>query len=99
MFLAPGENVLAFSILGKEINVTDTMRIFYIQQETFFINDDFEDGVLDKKWEIINEAENAAHINEENGMLSINHQSMQPRIIVNGPVMTLESCKKISYRN
>lgn len=95
VFITPGENILAFSLFGKDINITDTMRIFYIQQETFFINDDFEDGVLDKKWEIINEAENAAHINEENGMLSINHQRMQPRIIMNGPVMTLDPSKKL----
>ena len=95
VFLTPGENILAFSLLGKDINVTDTMRIFYIQQETFFIKDDFSDGVLDKKWEIINEAENAAHVNEENGVLSINYQRLQPRIIINGPMMTLDPSKKL----
>lgn len=88
VYLSPGWNKIAFTLACKDMNVRDTVSIFYNETESFIFRDYFNDDMVDKKWTILNEAQSAMHINEEGGVLSLNFQRMQPRIVINGPVLT-----------
>lgn len=90
MFISPGWNKLIYSFIGKGIDCKDSLKIFYSKKKRFLLRDDFNDGIIDKKWIVDNESEKIDYVNEENGALFIKGKG-----VINGPVLKVDPRRKL----
>ncbi len=90
MFLSAGWNKLIYSIIGKGINVTDSLEIFYSKGGRFLLEDDFNDGILDEKWVVYNGNGKFYQLKEENGALFLHGDGK-----LNGPVLKVDPRRKL----
>ncbi len=88
--LFPGWNKLIYTFIGKGINHTDSLNIFYSKNEKFLLKDDFEDGIIDKRWIADTKPETLKLVKEENGALLIRNTG-----VVSGPVLKVDPQRKL----
>lgn len=90
MYLSPGWNKLIYVFVGKGIDIKDSLRIFYSKNEPYLLKDDFNDGLIDKKWTVNNDPEKLNSVKEENGALLLNYKGL-----INGPVLKVDPHRKL----
>lgn len=90
MFLSPGWNKLVYTLIGKGIDVKDSLSIFYSKEGLFLFKDDFNDGIINRSWIVDNENERIAFVKEENGALFLKGIG-----VVNGPVLKVDTRRKL----
>jgi hypothetical protein len=92
--LSPGWNTFTYFIKGEGVVIYDSLKIFY-SAGSALLKDDFNDGIIDKKWIVTAEPNNSVGAWERDGVLFIHQGGEHINVRVNSVKLNVDPNRKL----